>query len=108
MTPCLAIANHTLPLLSVRHAFDEAVASCAQLLHAFQVRCHARSAVPTLCSQYFYDNALQDGPNIKDASPEVFYEAPLLKPYVFFDVAGGREAGGGGGSRSKTNRVSRQ
>ena len=56
--------------------------------------------------QYFYDNALQDGPNVKDASPEVFYEAPLLKPYVFFDVAGGREAGGGGGSRSKTNRVS--
>lgn len=36
----------------------------------------------------------------------MFYEAPLLKPYVFFDVAAGREAGGGGGSRSKTNRVS--
>ena len=55
--------------------------------------------------QYFYDNALQDGPNVRDTAPEVFYEAPLLKPYVFFDVAAGREAGGGGGSRSKTNRV---
>ena len=62
--------------------------------------------MPALHLQYFYDNALQDGPNVRDAAPEVFYEAPLLKPYVFFDVAAGREAGGGGGSRSKTNRVS--
>ncbi len=39
------------------------------------------------------------------APPEPFYEAPLLKPYVFFDVAAGREQRGAGGSKSKANRV---
>lgn len=57
--------------------------------------------------QYFYEDALQDAPEVLNTPPEPFYEAPLLKPYVFFDVAGGREARGGAGSKSKTNRVNR-
>ena len=44
---------------------------------------------------------MQDGANIAARPPMPFYGEPLFKPYVVFDVAAGRDAGGpaAGGSR---------
>ena len=53
--------------------------------------------------QHFYDGALVDAESVTAAPPEPFYEEAVLKPYVFFDVAAGRESRGGGTSR--TNKV---
>lgn len=54
--------------------------------------------------QYFYGGRLQDGASVVALPAEVFYEAPLLKPYVVFDVARGVEARRGS-STSLTNQV---
>ena len=58
-------------------------------------------------SQHFYEGRLQDAPAIALRPPAPYYDHPLLKPYVFFDVAKGRERRReGGGSLSNRVRVS--
>ncbi len=42
---------------------------------------------------------------MREAPDPVFYEQPLLKPYVFFDVSHGREQRGGTGGGSLRNQV---
>ncbi|KXZ56978.1 hypothetical protein GPECTOR_1g883 [Gonium pectorale] len=44
-------------------------------------------------SRYFYGNRLQDGESVLRAAASVppYYAANLLKPYVVYDVSGGRE-----------------
>ena len=42
---------------------------------------------------------------MREAQDPVFYEQPLLKPYVFFDVSHGREQRGGVGGGSLRNQV---
>ena len=43
--------------------------------------------------------------SVREAPDPVFYEQPLLKPYVFFDVSHGREQRGGTGGGSLRNQV---
>lgn len=44
--------------------------------------------------------------SVLEASDPIFYQQPLLKPYVFFDVSHGREQRGGIGGGSLRNQVS--
>ena len=43
---------------------------------------------------------------MREAPDPPFFEAPLLKPYVFFDVSQGREQRGGASGGSLRNQVS--
>lgn len=43
---------------------------------------------------------------MKEAKPPVFYEHPLLKPYVIFDVSHGREQRGVSNGGSLRNQAS--
>ncbi|EFN53619.1 expressed protein [Chlorella variabilis] len=52
-------------------------------------------------SAHFYGGRLRDAESIRDMPPAPFYAHPLMKPYVFFDVAKGKELRReGGGSLS--------
>ena len=42
---------------------------------------------------------------MREASDPPFFQAPLLKPYVFFDVSQGREQRGGTSGGSLRNQV---
>lgn len=44
--------------------------------------------------------------SVREAVDPIFFEQPLLKPYVFFDVSHGREQRGGAGGGSLRNQVS--
>ncbi|KAG1653968.1 hypothetical protein FOA52_008664 [Chlamydomonas sp. UWO 241] len=72
-------------------------AGCRVTMLQQQYRMHpAISAFP---SQFFYSGRLMDGVSESDrAAP--FHTHPLLAPLAVIDVAGGREARGGGGSVS--------
>ena len=56
-------------------------------------------------SRHFYAGRLVDGDSVLAAPPPPFYEHPLLKPYVVFDVASGREQRhrGGGSLRNQVH-----
>lgn len=43
--------------------------------------------------------------SVLEAPDDIFYQQPLLKPYVFFDVSHGREQRGGTGGGSLRNQV---
>ena len=43
---------------------------------------------------------------MREAPDPPFFEAPLLKPYVFFDVSRGREQRGGASGGSLRNQAS--
>ncbi len=47
-----------------------------------------------------------DRKSVKEAKLPVFYEHPLLKPYVIFDVSHGREQRGGSNGGSLRNQAS--
>ena len=59
-----------------------------------QYRMHAE--IRSFPSRAFYAGALEDAESVRRRAPEPWHGHPLLKPYVFFDVARGREARGRG------------
>jgi senataxin len=75
-----------------RSLFERLTACGARsLLLSLQYRMHP--AIRAFPSAYFYQGRLQDAPAVTHAPDEPFYALnPLLAPYAFFDVAGGRES----------------
>lgn len=59
---------------------------------------------PQFPSAHFYEGRLRDSDSVRDMPPAPFYAHPLMKPYVFFDVAKGKEQRREGGG-SLSNRV---
>jgi hypothetical protein len=76
--------------------------SCAHLCPP--ARCPLCLCPPQFPSHHFYGGRLRDADAIRDTPPALFYEHPLMKPYVFFDVAKGQERRREGGG-SLSNRV---
>jgi len=68
------------------------------LLLSVQYRMHP--SIRAWPGAHFYGGRLVDGDSVLAAPDEPFYSDPFLRPYLFYDVAGGREqrAAGGGGS----------
>jgi senataxin len=70
---------------------------CPVSMLSVQYRMHP--AIRTFPSRHFYNDELEDAPSVLALPDEPFYSHQLLKPYVVFDVARGRElrniAGGG-------------
>ena len=64
--------------------------------------CHAR--LLQFPSVHFYGGRLRDAAAIAARPPAPYYDHPLMKPYVVFDVARGRERRREGGG-SLSNRV---
>lgn len=70
---------------------------CPVTMLNVQYRMHP--SIRAFPSKHFYDNQLEDASSVIELPDEPYYSNPLMKPYILFDVARGKEqkstAGGG-------------
>lgn len=73
---------------------------CPVVVLGVQYRMHPH--IRAFPSRHFYADRLEDAPSVRAAPAEPYHAHPLMRPYLLFDVAAGREQrqGGGGGSLS--------
>eukprot|EP00252_Welwitschia_mirabilis_P011439 TRINITY_DN2569_c0_g2_i2.p1 TRINITY_DN2569_c0_g2~~TRINITY_DN2569_c0_g2_i2.p1 ORF type:complete len:1376 (-),score=279.38 TRINITY_DN2569_c0_g2_i2:1333-5460(-) len=69
-------------------------AECPTMLLSVQYRMHPE--IRLFPSRYFYENQLSDSESVINRPDEVFYQDPLLRPYLFYDIMHGRESHRGG------------
>ncbi|KAE8666492.1 alcohol dehydrogenase-like 7 [Hibiscus syriacus] len=93
--PATVISKAAGTLLYSRSLFERfQQAGCPTMLLSVQYRMHPQ--IRDFPSRYFYQGRLTDSESVANIPDEVYYKAPLLKPYLFYDVTHGRESHRGG------------
>lgn len=62
---------------------------CPVVLLSMQYRMHPE--IRSFPSHHFYEGRLEDAASVRALPPEPFHSHPLLRPYLVFDVARGKE-----------------
>lgn len=87
--PATVFSKAAKSVLLERSLFERLqLAGCPVKMLSVQYR--MRPEIRQFPSHYFYQDALKDAECIVQAPPPPFYRAPLLKPYVVFDVNRGQ------------------
>ncbi|XP_023743214.1 uncharacterized ATP-dependent helicase C29A10.10c isoform X2 [Lactuca sativa] len=93
--PATVISKAAGTLLYSRSLFERfQQAGCPTILLSVQYRMHPQ--IRDFPSRYFYQGRLTDSESVKSQPDENYYNDPLLRPYVFYDVTHGRESHRGG------------
>ncbi|XP_047954096.1 helicase sen1-like [Salvia hispanica] len=93
--PATVISKAAGTLLYSRSLFERfQQAGCPTMLLSVQYRMHPY--IRDFPSKHFYQGRLTDSESVASLPDEVYYKDPLLRPYIFFDIAVGRESHRGG------------
>ncbi|CAN1292673.1 Helicase SEN1 [Linum perenne] len=93
--PATVISKAAGTLLYSRSLFERfQQAGCPTMLLSVQYRMHPQ--IRDFPSRYFYQGRLTDSESVTKLPDEVYYNDPLLRPYLFYDVTHGRESHRGG------------
>ncbi|KNA21739.1 hypothetical protein SOVF_040150 isoform A [Spinacia oleracea] len=93
--PATVISKAAGTLLYSRSLFERfQQAGCPTMLLSVQYRMHPQ--IRDFPSRYFYQGRLTDSESVTSLPDERYYQDPLLRPYVFFDITHGRESHRGG------------
>ncbi|KAF5185214.1 Helicase sen1 [Thalictrum thalictroides] len=93
--PATVISKAAGTLLYSRSLFERfQQAGCPTILLSVQYRMHPQ--IRDFPSRYFYQGRLTDSESVTNLPDEIYYKDNLLRPYVFYDVAHGRESHRGG------------
>ncbi|XP_021745874.1 probable helicase DDB_G0274399 [Chenopodium quinoa] len=93
--PATVISKAAGTLLYSRSLFERfQQAGCPTMLLSVQYRMHPQ--IRDFPSRYFYQGRLTDSESVASLPDEKYYQDPLLRPYVFFDITHGRESHRGG------------
>ncbi|GAB2270470.1 hypothetical protein Dimus_038850 [Dionaea muscipula] len=93
--PATVISKAAGTLLYSRSLFERfQQAGCPTMLLTVQYRMHPQ--IRDFPSRYFYQGRLTDSESVANLADEKYYQDPLLRPYVFYDVMHGRESHRGG------------
>ncbi|KAH6759013.1 P-loop containing nucleoside triphosphate hydrolases superfamily protein [Perilla frutescens var. frutescens] len=93
--PATVISKAAGTLLYSRSLFERfQKAGCPTMLLSVQYRMHPH--IRDFPSRHFYQGRLTDSESVANLPDEIYYKDPLLRPYVFFDIAFGRESHRGG------------
>lgn len=93
--PATVISKAAGTLLYSRSLFERfQQAGCPTMLLSVQYRMHPQ--IRDFPSRYFYQGRLTDSESVINLPDERYYQDPLLRPYLFFDVTHGRESHRGG------------
>ncbi|KAL2895844.1 putative ATP-dependent helicase C29A10.10c [Bienertia sinuspersici] len=93
--PATVISKAAGTLLYSRSLFERfQQAGCPTMLLSVQYRMHPQ--IRDFPSRYFYQGRLTDSETVLSLPDERYYQDPLLRPYVFFDITHGRESHRGG------------
>ena len=102
--PPTVLSKEAQELLYERSLFERLQnAGMEPILLDIQYRMHPE--IRQFPSQYFYNGRLQDCVGILSSTQEPFHVDPLLKPYLFFDVADGKEQHRNRGSLQNVDEV---
>ncbi|XXG87504.1 hypothetical protein AAC387_Pa11g2173 [Persea americana] len=93
--PATVISKAAGTLLYSRSLFERfQQAGCPTMLLSVQYRMHPQ--IRDFPSRYFYQGRLTDSESVAKLADESYYNDPLLKPYIFYDIMHGRESHRGG------------
>ncbi|OIW17097.1 hypothetical protein TanjilG_20201 [Lupinus angustifolius] len=93
--PATVISKAAGTLMYSRSLFERfQQAGCPTMLLSVQYRMHPQ--IRDFPSRYFYQGRLTDSESVVKLPDEVYYNDPLLKPYIFYDIRRGRESHRGG------------
>ena len=93
--PATVISKAAGTLLYSRSLFERfQQAGCPTMLLSVQYRMHPQ--IRDFPSRYFYQGRLTDSESVVSLPDERYYQDPLLRPYLFFDITHGRESHRGG------------
>ncbi|GMH19011.1 hypothetical protein Nepgr_020852 [Nepenthes gracilis] len=93
--PATVISKAAGTLLYSRSLFERfQQAGCPTILLSVQYRMHPQ--IRDFPSRYFYQGRLTDSDSVANLPEEKYYQDPLLRPYIFYDVMHGRESHRGG------------
>lgn len=93
--PATVISKAAGTLLYSRSLFERfQQAGCPTMLLSVQYRMHPQ--IRDFPSRYFYQGRLTDSESVASLPDERYYQDPLLRPYLFFDITHGRESHRGG------------
>ncbi|XP_057794534.1 helicase sen1-like isoform X2 [Salvia miltiorrhiza] len=93
--PATVISKAAGTLLYSRSLFERfQQAGCPTMLLSVQYRMHPY--IRDFPSRHFYQGRLTDSDSVAALPDEAYYKDPLLRPYIFFDIAFGRESHRGG------------
>ena len=65
------------------------IQGCPVILLSVQYRMHPE--IRKFPSHHFYQDKLEDAPEVASMSPEIFHRRPYMGPYMVFDVTEGKE-----------------
>ncbi|KAK9748680.1 hypothetical protein RND81_02G073200 [Saponaria officinalis] len=93
--PATVISKAAGTLLYSRSLFERfQQAGCPTMLLSVQYRMHPQ--IRDFPSRYFYQGRLTDSESVVGLPDERYYQDPLLRPYLFYDITHGRESHRGG------------
>ncbi|KAL5705865.1 hypothetical protein ACHQM5_024101 [Ranunculus cassubicifolius] len=93
--PATVISKVVGSLLYERSLFERfQQEGCPAMLLSVQYRMHPK--IRDFPSGYFYHGRLTDSESVTNLPDEIYYRNPLLKPYIFYDIAHGQESHGSG------------
>ncbi|XP_073151105.1 probable helicase MAGATAMA 3 isoform X2 [Henckelia pumila] len=93
--PATVISKAAGTLLYSRSLFERfQLAGCPTMLLSVQYRMHPQ--IRDFPSRYFYQGRLTDSDSVVNLPEELYYKDILLRPFIFYDVAHGRESHRGG------------
>ncbi|KAH6827842.1 P-loop containing nucleoside triphosphate hydrolases superfamily protein [Perilla frutescens var. hirtella] len=93
--PATVISKAAGTLLYSRSLFERfQLAGCPTMLLSVQYRMHPH--IRDFPSRHFYQGRLTDSESVANLPDEIYYKDTLLRPYIFFDIAFGRESHRGG------------
>ncbi|KAL9257030.1 putative ATP-dependent helicase C29A10.10c, partial [Drosera capensis] len=93
--PATVISKAAGTLLYSRSLFERfQQAGCPTMLLTVQYRMHPQ--IRDFPSRHFYQGRLTDSESVTNCPDEKYYQDPLLRPYIFYDILHGRESQRGG------------
>ncbi|CAM8889725.1 unnamed protein product [Rhodiola kirilowii] len=93
--PATVISKAAGSLLYNRSLFERfQQGGCPTMLLSVQYRMHPQ--IRDFPSKYFYKGRLIDSESVTNVPDEKYYQDRLLRPYIFYDIAHGRESHRGG------------
>ncbi|GAB2263542.1 hypothetical protein Droror1_Dr00025676 [Drosera rotundifolia] len=89
--PATVISKAAGTLLYSRSLFERfQQAGCPTMLLTVQYRMHPQ--IRDFPSRHFYQGRLTDSESVTNCPDEKYYQDPLLRPYIFYDILHGRES----------------